>query len=225
MMSHIELIISILVVVLILFVIIDQYRIRRNTGHQSNKIMKSTIKLIRHWIVNNLDLLVIIVGGIILSVRVFFPPKYYLIAGTRVPYDGATAIDGKTTLLQDQGNLLAEIGASPSIDYKTTLLQAFGIAVVTGVIFYSVRKLNKKKVDSQMEVLVVSENDQELDKSISDINNKEIQVKPYQANTTDICSLTAKLCEYYDVKENYCFYGKEGTESWKSKRCPKVENV
>lgn len=37
----------------------------------------------------------------------------------------------------------------------------------------------------------------------------------------DICSLTAKPCDYYDVNENYCFYGKESVEFWKSKKYPK----
>jgi len=165
--------------------------------------MKSIIKLIRHWIVDNLDLLVIIIGGIILSVRVFFPAKYYL------------------------------------IDYKTTLLQALGIAVITGVIFYAVKKLNKsksdsnkankaekasgiKKDDSQLQVPVVSENEQWLDKSLPD-RDREFQVKPDQMNISDICSLTGNFCEYYDLKENICFYGKEGIDFWKSKKCPKVK--
>jgi len=34
-----------------------------------------------------------------------------------------------------------------------------------------------------------------------------------------ICSLTEKSCEYYDLKEDSCLYGKEGFEAWKLNKC------
>jgi len=79
--------------------------------------MKSN-KFIRHWIAHYPDLLVIVVGGIILSLRLFFPLK-------------------------------GLYRHSPT-DYKATLLQVLGIAVVTGVIFYLARRLKKRKDDSQL---------------------------------------------------------------------------
>ena len=72
-------------------------------------------------VVNSLSSIVLIIGGILISIRLFLPPKYYLIKGFRLPYDGSRKLE-------------------PIADFHTALLHALGIAVITGVIFFVLRK-------------------------------------------------------------------------------------
>lgn len=160
----------------------------KNAG-TSNLSKRSYRNTFWHWIAEHLDLIIIIIGGILLSARLFFPPKYYLNGNIMFPYDGSLPIP-------------------PTIDHKTALLQALGIAVITGVVFYTIRKLNIRKSDS-----ILPERDNDL------------QGKTYKIDAPDICSLTGQTCEYYDLKQDICFYGKEGIKSWLSKKCPKTANV
>jgi len=175
----------------------DLYRVQNEAdGKQINMMastgIKSTIKVIGYWIVDNLDFLVITIGGIILSLRLFFPPYYYLDNGCKVPHEVAEQ--------------LVDAGIPPMTDYITALLQALGIAVVTAIIVYAIKRIKLTKVS------VIPESEQRLEKSLLD-RDRESRDKSYQATASDICSLTGHSCEYYDLRENQCFFGKEGAES------------
>lgn len=153
--------------------------------------MKTFFGSFRHWIAEYLDLIVIIIGGILLSVRVFFPPKYYLIKGQKMPYEEPWG----------QGVLV------PSVDFEAALLQALGIAVISGVIFYVVRRLNTCNKEL---------NDENKTDNNSETRNVSTQIK----ESNNICSLTSNVCDYYDSKNDCCLYGAEGVEAWKSQTCP-----
>ena len=84
------------------------------------------MKKLLSLIFNNIDSLIISIGGLLIVVRVFYPPKYYMIRGIRFPYDGTR-------------------GFAPISDFETAILHSIGIAVITGVLFFLTRKI--KKID------------------------------------------------------------------------------
>lgn len=98
--------------------------IRNRTSHPKLKQNKFLSGLSR-----NLDVIALSIGGTLVALRLLFPPKYYLIRGVKLPYDGS-------------------MNYAPTVDYNATILQVLGIAVITSLIFYALRKFNKRKRES-----------------------------------------------------------------------------
>ncbi len=67
----------------------------------------------------------------------------------------------------------------------------------------------------------------EADSSIENVevyNGSQLHQESMETVATsprETCSLTNSECDYYDSKDNACYYGKEGVEAWKNSTCPK----
>ncbi len=64
---------------------------------------------------------ILFVGSVLIVLRLVFPPKYVLVRGTRLPYTG-----------------FAEL--YPSVDYQLALMHCLAVALVTGVVYYILRR-------------------------------------------------------------------------------------
>ena len=95
----------------------------KTKGHKSSEPKPN--KREHNVLLRNLDAITLFIGGILIALRLFFPPKYYYYRGLKLPFDGTK-------------NLVA------TVDYQTVLLQSLGIAVITGVLFFILRRGNKE---------------------------------------------------------------------------------
>lgn len=92
-------------------------KIMKSEKHNINKLFTSVF--------NNLHSIILLAGGIIISLRLIFPPQYAVDAfGRRIPYDNSSLF-------------------APTSDYETAILHSLGVAVVTGVIYFILRKTKK----------------------------------------------------------------------------------
>lgn len=59
------------------------------------------------------------------------------------------------------------------------------------------------------------ENDEEVIKAIESFDEFR------QYTWVEECSLTKQKCEYYDSKDDFCYYNEESMEFWIDDLCPK----
>jgi uncharacterized RDD family membrane protein YckC len=77
-----------------------------------------------------LSKIVLIVGGLLVALRIFYPPLYIKFPnGMQMPY---------TKYFSDRGFY-------PIADYQTALLHALGIVIITGIVYYLVRQFPVQK--------------------------------------------------------------------------------
>jgi hypothetical protein len=79
-----------------------------------------------------------------------------------------------------------------------------------------------------LSVIELKEKNMVRKKNISGIHEEAIESinllngsMPVTKKEVEVCSLTNQECDYYDSKDDACYYGKEGVEFWRNKMCPK----
>lgn len=101
---------------------------------KDNKSITPKQKSLFTQVINYMDFIILLVGGILISLRLFFPPQYYLIQGLRVS-DRVQGVQG----------------LYPISDYQTALLHSLGIAVISGVLFFIIRNIREKFLKPERE--------------------------------------------------------------------------
>jgi hypothetical protein len=125
------LIISGLILVFILLVILA----RKGTEKPTNQIKPAPGLLIRTYLllIKILPEIVLFVGCILIVLRLLFPPKYIYFQGTKIIHrDGFSS------------NFYLEP------DINSALLQSLAIAILTGLLYLLIRKINLNKIEKPM---------------------------------------------------------------------------
>jgi hypothetical protein len=99
--------------------VLNQKLIKQSVIQQDND---NRLKMFLGAIKKSLPEFVLVIGCILIVLRLLFPPKYVIMQGVRFPYS-------------DKFERFY-----PVSDFYTALLQSLGIAIITGVIFYLLKK-------------------------------------------------------------------------------------
>lgn len=96
-------------------------------------------------LINNILLpkIVLSVGMALIALRLFFPPRYCINDGGRIPYDRYFLSEIRAPdFIHEQKGFCEFLGLH--LDFHTSLLDSLGIAIITGISFYLLKDRKPK---------------------------------------------------------------------------------